>query len=278
MIRCFRYGPEGSILLAPLLGMVALLAGIGIEFTAGSEDKPNIVFILADDLGWNGVGCYGNRLVATPHLDRLAREGMRFTDAYVMSQCLPTRAALFSGQYDARTRLTSVETASPAYAPMISPGRADGLPPTTYTIFEMLRDAGYATGMSGKWHIGEVYGADQLLRRHGIEYFHDFGFEYVGACRSEVADKKVTAITDDMLKFIELNHGKPFIAYLAHHSVHTPFEVPDELVEKYVAKGFRRSSGPEGVFAERVAADLLAMIDQLDQSVGRVLAKLDDLG
>jgi arylsulfatase A len=260
-----------------VVSAMAVLSALGITELYGSDGKPNIVFILADDLGWNGIGCYGNELVATPNIDRLAAEGMKFTDAYVLSQCLPTRAALFSGQDGARTRLTSVETASPQYTPMISPGRAEGLPRECYTLFEMLRDAGYATGMSGKWHIGKDYSTEQLLKRHGIDYFHDYGFQYVGACRSEVADKKVTAVTDDMLTFIEQQRDKSFVAYLAHHSVHTPFEVPDELVEKYVAQGYRRSSSPEGVFAERVAADYLAMIDHLDQSVGRVIDKLDEL-
>ncbi len=272
------YLRQTRLLCVSLAIVIGSIAALAIKESVGAEPKPNVVFILADDLGWNGVGCYGSELVATPHIDRLAAEGMKFTDAYVLSQCLPTRAAIFSGQYGARTRLTSVETASPKYAPMISPGRIDGLPPETYTIFEMLRDAGYATGMSGKWHLGEAYGSEQLLKRHGIEFFHDYGLQYLGDCRSETADKSVTAITDDMLKFIEQKHGGPFVAYLAHHSVHTPFEVPDLVVEKYVAKGFRRSSDPDGVFAERVAAEYLAMIDHLDQSVGRVTAKLDELG
>lgn len=261
-----------------LVSAFTLLTGPGVDDSVCAEERPNIVVILADDLGWNGVSCFGNKLVATPHIDALAAEGMRFTDAYALSQCLPTRAALFSGQYGARTRLTSVETASPNYAPLISPGRAEGLPRDAYTIFEMLRDAGYATGMSGKWHVGEAYASEQLLKRHGMEYFHDYGLGYVGACRSDVADKKVTAITDDMLEFMEQKHGKPFVAYLAHQSVHTPFEVPAELVDRYVARGFRRSSDREGVFSERTAADYLAMIDHLDQSVGRVMAKLDELG
>jgi arylsulfatase A len=261
-----------------LISAWACWAALGIAASLGAELRPNIVFILADDLGWNALGCYGNQLVPTPHLDRLAAEGMRFTDAYVLSQCLPTRAALFSGQDGARTRLTSVETKSPAYAPLISPGRAEGLPPGCYTLFEMLRDAGYATGMSGKWHIGPAYTAEQLLSRHGLAYFHDYGLQFVGACRSPVVDKQVTAITDDLLSFIEQSHSRPFMAYLAHHSVHTPFEVPEELIAKYVAKGFRRSRDPDGVFAERVSADYLAMIEQLDQSVGRVASKLDELG
>lgn len=265
-------------LCAMLTTALTQLAVLRIEDLVAAEQKPNIVFILADDLGWNGVSCFGNGHVATPHIDRLAAEGMKFTQAYVLSQCLPTRAALFSGQYGARTRLTSVETESPIYAPLISPGRAEELPPSTYTIFEMLRDAGYATGMSGKWHLGKTVGAEQLLKRYGIDYFHDFGVQYVGACQADVADKKVTAITDDMLEFIEQKHDETFVAYLAHQSVHTPFEAPANLVDKYVAQGFRRSSTSDGVFAERVAADILAMIDHLDQSVGRVMAKLEELG
>ncbi len=113
-----------------------------------ADERPNIVIVMADDLGWNALGCYGSEFVQTPCLDRLAAEGMRFTDAYAMSQCLPTRAAIFSGQYGARTGLTSVETKSPSYAPMISPGRPKALEPEVYTLFEMLRDAGLGCAMA----------------------------------------------------------------------------------------------------------------------------------
>ncbi len=274
---------EGLLMKARSLCAFGVLVCAGMasfdwKCAEGAERQPNIVFILADDLGWNGLGCYGNQLMATPHIDRLAGEGMKFTDAYVLSQCLPTRAALFSGQYGARTRLTSVETASPEYAPMISPGRAASLPREITTIFEVLRDAGYATGMSGKWHVGDAYGAEQLLKQRGLEYFRDYGIQFVGECQSEVADKSVTAITDDMLQFIETKRDVPFIAYLSHHAVHTPFEAPAATIGKFVQSGFRQSSHPDGVFDERVAADYLAMIAQLDQSVGRVTSKLDELG
>ncbi len=253
-------------------------AGEQARDAASVPRPPNIVFILADDLGWNALGCYGTDLVETPHIDRLAAEGMKFTDAYVLSQCLPTRAALFSGQYGARTRLTSVETASPAYAPLISPGRADGLSPMTYTVFEMLRDAGYATGMSGKWHVADSYNAATLLKNRGIEYFDDYGFDYVGSSASELDNKSVMGITDDALQFIEANRDRPFIMYLAHHAVHTPLAVPDTLTEKYVKLGFKRSSTRDGEFGERVVAEYLAMIDYLDQSVGRITARLEALG
>lgn len=249
---------------------------LSVTVSASDVEKPNIVFILADDLGWNALSCYGNEHVQTPHLDRLAADGMRFTDAYVLSQCLPTRAAFFSGQYGARTGLTSVETASPDYAPMISPGRPEGLPPEIGTLFEMLRDAGYATGMSGKWHIDKNYDGNRLYRQSGIESFQQFGIDYVGS--SDTDDKGVDGITDDMLKFISDNKDRPFIAYLAHHSVHTPLAVPDEITQKYVERGYRRSSSKDGEFAERVVAEYLAMIDHLDASVGRVVDKIEELG
>ncbi len=243
-----------------------------------SSRQPNIVFILADDLGWNALGCYGSELADTPNLDRLASEGIRFTDAYALSQCLPTRAAFFSGQYGARTRLTSVETKSPDYAPMISPGRASGLSPDTYTLFEMLRDAGYATGMSGKWHVADSYNALTLLNKSGIEYFEPYGLDFVGSSQSETDEKSVMEITGDMLDFIEANRNRPFIAYLSHQTVHTPLSVPEEYTEKYVNRGFRRSSYKDGLFEERVVAEYLGMIDFLDHSVGTVMEKLDELG
>ena len=244
----------------------------------GMVGQPNIVLILADDLGWNGLSCYGSGLVETPNIDRLATEGMRFTDAYALSQCLPTRAAIFSGQYGARTGLTSVETASPPYAPMISPGRPEGLEPEVYTLFEMLRDAGYRTGMSGKWHLGEANGCDVILKRHGIGFFKDYGLQVVGPGLPNRNDKQVSAITDDMLAFIEENKDNRFVAYLAHRSPHTPFDVPDETVLGVMKRGYKRSSDPDGIQSERVAADYIAMIEYLDASVGRVLDMLDKSG
>ena len=202
---------------------------------------------------------------------------MRFTDAYALSQCLPTRAAIFSGQYGARTGLTSVETSSPDYTPLISPGRPEGLSPETYTLFEMLRDAGYTTGMSGKWHIGGANGINSLLNKHGIEFFHDYGLDWVKPGLPNRNDKQVSAITDDMLGFTESNKDKPFIAYLAHRSPHTRFDVPEEAIQKVLKRGFKRSSDSDGFFHERVTADYIAMIEYLDASVGRVLNKLDEL-
>ena len=118
--------------------LLLLIIYLGAPSLSGASEAspPNIVMIMADDMGWNALGCYGSNLVETPRIDQLAADGMRFTDAYALSQCLPTRAAIFSGQYGARTGLTSVETGSPDYAPLISPGRPEALNPAFYTHFE----------------------------------------------------------------------------------------------------------------------------------------------
>lgn len=238
---------------------------------------PNIVIIMADDMGWNALGSYGSKLALTPHLDQLAADGMRFTDAYALSQCLPTRAAIFSGQYGARTGLTSVETSSPGYAPMISPAHPGALDPDVYTLFEMLRDAGYKTGMSGKMHLGGPVSTEGGLKNRGMEYFHDYGLQWVGTGAPNRNDKKVSAITDDMIQFIEENREGPFVAYVAHYSPHAPFDVPPSSVQRAVDRGFKRSSTRQGVYSERVAADYIAMIEYLDRSVGRITDKLEEL-
>ena len=262
--------------------IVLLIAFLSVLPLCGQSEErpPNVVIIMADDLGWNGLGCYGSELAQTPCLDQLAAEGMRFTDAYALSQCLPTRAAIFSGQYGARTGLTSVETSSPSYAPMISPGRPKALEPEVYTLFEMLRDAGYKTGMSGKLHLGGPLDTNSALKNknRGMEYFHDYGLQWAGTATPNRNDKNVSAITDDIIEFIEENRDGPFIAYAAHRSPHMPLEVPPSSVQRAVDRGFKRSSNPRGLFSERVTADYVAMIEYLDSSIGRITDKLDELG
>jgi uncharacterized sulfatase len=256
-------------------GLLGLSSPLSFADTAAKQ--PNIIFILADDLGWNGAGCQGNKDVSTPNIDRLAAQGMRFTHAYAEPQCSPTRAALLSGQWGARTGVHKVlNEKDPLFAPLI-PAPAGELPPETGNLAVMIRKAGYTTGISGKWHVADNPYAASLKKRPG--YFDAYGFDYVGDCRkTAVPDKDVDAITSDILTFIETNKNRPFFAYVAHLSPHAPMEAPKALIDKYVAKGFRKSSTPLGKFKEIPTADYYAMIEHLDEGVGRLLDKLDELG
>lgn len=246
---------------------------------AAAEPRPNIVFILADDLGWNGIGPYGNRQVDTPHLDRLAREGMRFDRAYAEPQCSPTRGAFFSGQWPARTGMFAVTSEmDPVAAPLSPPPHAMALTPEVASLALMLRSAGYTNGLSGKWHIADNYNVAALRARDGGKYFDRYGFDFAGeGANATPKDKSVAGITDDMLGFIERNRGRPFFAFVAHHAPHAALEPPAALVEKYAARGVRRSSHPNTVFGERPTADYFATLEHLDTHVGRILALLDRL-
>ena len=243
-----------------------------------AKPRPNILHILADDMGWNALSCYGNKDLQTPHLDRLAAQGMRFTQAYADAQCSPTRAAFLSGQYGARTGVFKVlNEKEPSFAPMRSAEAKDALGPETATLATTLRKAGYTTGISGKWHIANNYAVAALRKREG--YFDAYGFDFAGPANGNEhhEDKTVTAITDDFIGFIESNRGRPWFAFVAHFSPHTKLEAPEALIAKHVARGFKRSADEEGKSTERPIANYLAMLEHLDNEVGRLLAKLDEL-
>jgi len=242
---------------------------------------PNILHILADDMGWTALSCYGNKDVATPNLDRLAAQGMRFTAAYADAQCSPTRAAFLSGQYGARTGVFKVITeVEPSKAALRIPTPNLALQPDVATLATTLRNAGYTTGLSGKWHIADSYPAASLRRRDGGKYFDRYGFDFCGAAAESAYadDKAVTAITDDIIGFIERAGSKPWFAYAAHFTTHTKLAAPMALIEKHAARGYKRTTAPACKFSERPTAEYLAMLEHLDNEVGRLLARLDALG
>jgi arylsulfatase A len=252
-------------------GLLSSLIDCGDAHASGKADRPNIVFVLADDLGWNGIGPNGNTDVDTPNLDRLAKDGMRFTNAYAEAQCSPARAALISGQWPARSGMFAVvHEEHPIYAPMTPPQRLKYLPPEIASMAKTLQDCGYKTAISGKWHTG---------RSKGVK-LEDFGFDHVGpsARRSKLKDKGITEITDDLLGFIKSNKDKPFFAYFSHNAVHTPLEALPELKKKYADRGFKESSTPRCIESERPTAEYYAMIDHLDDSIGRIVQTLERLG
>ncbi len=249
--------------------------------SADEDSKPNILFILADDLGWNGPGCCGNKFAATPNLDRLASEGMRFTQAYADSQCSPSRAAFLSGQYGARTGLFKVlNEKEPPKAFLRPPEECKGLTPRTATLAAALRNAGYTTGISGKWHIADNSTVGALLKRDNGKYLDRYGFDFGGKAggRKETReDKAAKAITNDIIGFIEQNKDRPWFAYAAHFIPHAPLAAPEELIKKYEALGYKRSATAGGKFTERPTADYLAMLEHMDAQAGRLLDLLDTL-
>lgn len=261
-----------GLLLAPL----AILRAAEVS----SPAKPNILFILADDLGWTALSCYGNKDVATPNLDRLASQGMRFTSAYADAQCSPTRAAFLSGQYGARTGLFKViGEQEPPRAFMRPPQANRAMQPDVATLASTLRGAGYTTGLSGKWHIADSPFVAKLRKRDGGKYFDRYGFDFAGPASGAEhrEDKAVAAITDDIIRFIEQNKDKPWFAYAAHFTPHAPLAAPKAIVEKLVARGYKRGSTPGGRYSERPSAEYLAMLEHMDNEIGRLLKRLDEL-
>jgi len=272
--------PEGSSTNLSRRGF-DVLALTGVARAQRSRRPPNILFILADDFGWNAPGCYGNKDVATPNLDRLAREGVRLTAAYAEPQCSPTRAALLSGQYGARTGVFKViHEKEPPNTPLTIPKANLALEPSVATLAAALRSAGYTTGIAGKWHIADHYAAADARQLHGGRYFDRYGFDFASPVseRQFREDKAVTALTDEVIGFIERAGERPWFAYLAHFTTHTRLAAPRELVDRHAARGYRRTSAPNARFAERPTAEYLAMIEHLDNETGRLLDRLDRLG
>jgi arylsulfatase A-like enzyme len=265
----------------PALVLLAVLLLSAVAASAGQEPRPNVLHILIDDMGWSALGCYGGRSVTTPHLDRLAAQGMRFTAAYADAQCSPSRAAFLSGQYGARSGAFKVIfEREPPHAFLRPPPANLAVPPDVASLARTLRKAGYATGISGKWHVADDYSAAPLREKDGGRYFDRYGFDFCGAARESEhpEDKAVTAVTDDILGFIERNKDRPWFAYVAHFTVHTRLSAPRALVEEQVARGFARTTAPDGRFAEQPTAEYLAMLAHLDREVGRLLGRLDELG
>ncbi|GMV96801.1 MAG: sulfatase [Phycisphaerae bacterium] len=253
------------------------LLGLSTTPTPGRAEppgKPNIVFILADDLGYADVGCMGSRFYHTPNIDRLAAEGMRLTNFHQSQNCAPTRACLMSGQYAPRTGVYTVGSLNrgrPEDRRMIPPANVTQLPLDRKTIADQLKDAGYVTGMFGKWHLGNQ--GDHHPARRGfdkaivVEGDH-FGFRTIPPTEVPAGGYDGDWITDRALAFIEKHKDRPFFLYVPHRLVHSPFQAKPGMAEKYEKRP------PAGGQNNPTYA---AMIESLDESVGRIIAQLDRL-
>ncbi len=287
--------------------VVITMAGLSPRVGSGRQwthnRKPNFVFFLIDDLGRQDLGCYGSTFYETPNIDRLAAEGMRFTDAYAACPvCSPTRASIMAGKYPARLGITDW-----IGAPQEPTTYRAHLPLEEVTIAEALKEAGYATGFVGKWHLStrDADRAKFYPDRQGFDlnvggdhsgspptYFHPYrngnrSLETMPAGGRE-GEYLTDRLTDESLRFIEANRDRAFLLYLSHYAVHTPLESKKDLAEKYdtKARNLPAQDGPHaepvyGPYRTRLVQDhavYAGMVQSVDESVGRVLKKLEELG
>jgi arylsulfatase A-like enzyme len=242
---------------------------------AAEQRRPNIIFVLADDLGYTDLACYGSKYYETPHIDRLAAEGARFTDGYSCgANCQPTRAALMTGQYGPRTGVYTVGGINRfnwQSRPLRPVDNLKELPLDKITIAQALKDAGYATGMFGKWHLGnsEAHhpsqrGFDEAIVSAGKH----FNFKTNPPTEVESHEYLADFLTDKAIDFIEHHKDEPFFLYVPHYAVHSPHKAKEELIQKFEGKE------PVGGHKDPTYA---AMIASVDESVGRIVAKLKEL-
>ena len=246
-----------------------------------SAKKPNLIFVLIDDMGWRDLCCYGSRYYETPNIDRLASEGMMFTDAYTCGpNCAPTRASLMSGQYTPRHGVITVGSSQrgPAHLRRLIPvPNKTVLESKIMTIAEALKPAGYVSASMGKWHLGD----DPQLGPLGQGFDVNVGGYQAGHPRSyfspyrnpELKDGPkgeylTDRLTDEALRFVEANRDKPFFLYLPHYAVHTPLQAKKDMIEKYKAK--KESNGQGN-------PTYAAMIESVDKGIGRIMDKLSEL-
>jgi len=249
----------------PVVGVLAAVAWFAAPPQAPSYAQarpPNIVFILADDLGINDLGVYGRKEHRTPNVDRLATEGLRFTTSYAASPiCSPSRAAIVTGRAPARVHITTYIPGRPdaASQKLLHPLMRQQLPLEETTIAERLRAGGYATAMIGKWHLGD---AGFTPVEQGFDLYHP------GQATTKASDtdggKGEYDLTREAERFVDANRDRPFFLYLAHNNPHIPF----------------RSAKPELVEANKTAFEPLyaATVQTLDDSVGQLLAHIDAAG
>ncbi len=272
------------------LALLTILALSSVAAPVPDAVKPNFIFILIDDLGYGDLGCYGSKFYRTPNLDRVAAQGMKFTDAYAAAPvCSPTRASILTGKYPARLHLTDWLPGRPNQLDqrLARPPIRQELPLEEVTLAEKLKAAGYVTAHVGKWHLG---GDGFEPQRQGFDiniagdvtgtplsYFAPFkgkgrdGKErFMPGLESAKAGEYLTdRLTTEAEKIIEANRDKPFFLYFAHYAVHTPLKAKADYVARYPTVTNTPGQQTNIIYA--------AMIESMDESVGRILKKLDEL-
>jgi len=269
-------------------------------------NKPNILFILIDDLGWMDLSCYGSSFYETPHLDGLAREGMRFTDAYAACPvCSPTRGSILTGKYPATLGITNYIGGN-ARGKVIDAPYIDHLPLEEQTVAAALRENGYRTYSVGKWHLG---GEPYWPEHHGFDVNIggcDWGYPKGGyfspwnnPCLENGPEGEYLTdrLTNEAIRLLQNNGNAPFFMYLSYYAVHVPVQAPEGLIEKYRRKSKEfgldtvktfEENGPfpcdhkkhKNIIRRLVQSDPVyaAMVENLDSNIGKILAVLERSG
>jgi arylsulfatase A len=268
LVGCFLL--RVTLLVLGLLAPCLALADRNSEGGTTRDPVPHIVIILADDLGWADLACYGNTFNETPEIDRLAREGMRFTQCYAGPVCSPTRANMQSGQDQARFGITQhIPGHRRPFARLIDPVVPSQLPLEVETFAERLGSVGYATGYFGKWHLGgDGFGPAEQ------------GWQTVLVCQGNTLPPRITGdeaerrtadfLTEQAIDFIHANKDRPFLLQVSHFAVHIPLSTTPELLAKYEAKPPMPGYPSLPAYA--------GLMEELDQSVGRIADAVDAAG
>jgi arylsulfatase A len=272
---------RSAVLFANLAVIVAGSAG-GAQGVSAQGERPNVVLIVTDDVGYADFGSFGARDVRTPNIDRLAKQGVRLTDFYAAPQCTPTRAALITGRYQQRVLLERALGS-------VGPALEQGLPATGHSLPQLLKNSGYATGLVGKWHLG--YKPEFGPNAHGFDYFYGFlsgAIDFYTHTRigdgqpdlyengGVVADSgyMTDLITAHAVRFVEQSAARPFFLEVTYNAAHWPFQPPDRYSKSANNAAFQGAA--DSIPATR--KDYVAMLERADAGVGEIVAALERLG
>ena len=269
------------VVLTALVVVATVLGQVGAA-QAQSSDRPNVVLIITDDVGYGDIGSYGAPDIKTPNIDSLARNGTRLTDFYAAPNCSPTRAALISGRYQQRVRIEVPLGAANG------PAGDQGLRATGRSLPQLLKNNGYRTALIGKWHLG--YKKEFSPVAHGFDYF--FGFKsglidyyqhtdqtgqhdlFENDEPTHTTGYSTDLFTERSVKFIEESAGRPFFLEVAYNAAHWPFQVPDH---PSVAPNNARFVQPQED-PTNTRRDYAAILERVDRGVGQILATLERRG
>ncbi|MCM2371310.1 sulfatase [Aporhodopirellula aestuarii] len=266
-----------SLRIASAIGALIISGGGSIGGNRCAAEPPNIILLLADDLGWTGLRSFGSDFYETPNLDALAAKGVKFTNAYAAcTVCSPTRASIMTGKYPARLHLTDfIAGQHRPHAKLMIPDWTKRLAPDEITIAESLRAAGYRTGHIGKWHLSgsgsDAAGTSPTDQGFDVSFERPKGakgYLLEDSSKSKTGSRYLTdVLTDKACDFIDESRSRPFFLYFAYNVPHTPIQGRADLVEY-----FQRKVDENAVHRNPVYA---AMVASLDQSVGRIVDRLD---